>query len=477
MTGTIASTVPQRGVAAMADEPRDYYDPAWGTYVVENQGIDARGELWDRQLPVMRVFGYLVLGLALVAGLPRGATEPWQPALAVATVGVLAVVFTVMWVRRPIWVYSTRTLAIHGAFQLAAYALLVSLSPGFAVLQLIVYPQVVFSLPVRWSIAGSLFIGAFTGLVIVADAGDPMSALPWLLGSLLVAALVIVMGIWMRLTISQSLERRALISELTAARHELASAEREAAVAEERARLSREIHDTLAQGFASVVAHLEAADASLGSDAGRARGDVRAAAEVARASLAEARTLVWELRPETIADAGLPAAIERIAAAGQGADGSKGAGGQLRDAAGPRPGPTVAVSISGEPRTLHPEVEVTLLRAAQEALANARRHAAASRIDVTLTYFGDQVSLDVVDDGRGFDPATTGHSPGLGLRGMRERAEALGGSLVIESVAGEGTTVAVTLPAIEPPASFTTARQDAAVVAPAAAPAPVRGSR
>ncbi len=420
----------------MADQPRDYYNPSWGR-LLRSQGVDASGELWERQLPVMRIFGFLVFGAALAAGLPGVGPEPWSAPLGVAGIGTLAVVFAIMWVRQPIWEYSTRTLAIHGGFQVATYALLVSLSPGFAVLQLIVYPQVVFSLPTRWSVAGTLFVGAFTGLVMVGRSADPGVALPWLLGNLLIAALVVVMGVWMRLTIAQSMGRRALIAQLETARRELADAEREAAVAEERARLAREIHDTLAQGFASVVAHLEAADACLGSDPERARLDFRAAQDAARSSLAEARTLVWALRPETIATAGLPAAIRRVAAAGAGA------------------APVVEVSISGEPRQLHPEVEVTLLRAAQEAIANARRHASASRIDVTLTYFDDEVTLDVADDGRGFDPDAIRESAGLGLLGMRERAERLEGSVSIESSPGEGTTIAVSMPAIEPPARET----------------------
>ena len=94
---------------------------------------------------------------------------------------------------------------------------------------------------------------------------------------------------------------------------------------------------------------------------------------------------------------------------------------------------------------------MALLRAAQESLANARRHARATRISVTLTYFTDQASLDVIDDGRGFDASVVAGSGGMGLLGMRERAERLGGSVVIESAPGEGTAVAVTLPAIEPP--------------------------
>jgi signal transduction histidine kinase len=385
-------------------------------------------------LPVMRIYGFVVLAVGLLVAYPRNDPSGWRGPASLALVAALAVAFWLMWERRPIWEYGPRTLAAHGVFQLAAYAALVSLSWPFAVLQLVVYPQILFSLPVAWAIAGGLFIGAITGLAILAGSSAGLAtALPLAVYSLLTSALFVAIAVWMRRTIAQSMERRALIGELTTARQELAAAEREAAVAGERARLAREIHDTLAQGFASVVTHLEAAEACLGPDEERARRDVRSAQEVARASLAETRTLVWALRPEMIATAGLPAAIERVAAAGGSA------------------GPAVEVTISGPPRRLHPAVEVTLLRAAQEALANARRHAAAAHVVVTLTYFADAVSLDVADDGRGFDPTTADRSGGLGLLGMRERVADLGGELAIESAPGEGTALAVTLPAIEPP--------------------------
>ena len=428
---------------AGAGRPADYYDPAWGE-LIAGQGVDEGQEPWYRQLSYMRVYGFVVLAGTLWAAYPRDDPEGWRGPLSVALVAALAAVFWAMWVRRPLWSYPTRVLAWHGAFLVAMYAGLVSLAPGFAILQLLIYPQILFSLQLRWSVIGGLAIGTFTALAtLVRAAGNLDQAWPGVFGSLLGAVMVIAFAVWVRETISLSIERRALIEQLRAARRDLAAAEREAGVAEERARLAREIHDTLAQGFASVVTHLEAADACLGAGEGRARRDVRAAAEVARASLAEARTLVWTLRPETIAASGLPAAIERVTAAagGPGRPGGVVAG----------DGPAVEFAVSGRPRQLHPEVEVALLRAAQESLANARRHAGATRISVTLTYFTDQASLDVIDDGRGFDASVVARSGGMGLLGMRERAERLGGSVVIESAPGEGTAVAVTLPAIEPP--------------------------
>jgi signal transduction histidine kinase len=432
MTSTIALSLPSgllpERIAPMAEpvlEARDYY---------EIVATDDTAEPWYRWLPAMRIYGFVVLGIALVRATPWANPGGWRGTLALAIVAALTVAFVAMWVYKPIWRHSVRALAWHGLFLVAAYAALAALSPAFLVLQLLIYPQVVFSLALRWSIAGGFAIGAISAAVALAGAGGDLgAALPGVATSILTAGMVVAIAVWIRETITQSLQRQNLIEQLIAARRELATAERAAGVAAERARLAREIHDTLAQAFASVVTHLEAADASLPADAERPRRHVRAAEEVARASLAEVRTLVWALRPEAISSVGLPAAIERAAVAA---------------GAGPA-GPTIEFAVSGEPRALHVDFEVTLLRAAQEAIANARRHAGASHITVTLTYYPDEVSLDVTDDGRGFDPADAAKSGGLGLIGMRERAEALGGKLAIESAPGEGTAVAVTLPAIE----------------------------
>ncbi len=102
-------------------------------------------------------------------------------------------------------------------------------------------------------------------------------------------------------------------------------------------------------------------------------------------------------------------------------------------------------------RDRHDEVEATLLRIAQEGLANTRRHAAASRVGVTLSYMGDEVTLDVRDDGRGFDPATLPpreRTGGFGLGGMRTRAERIAGAVGIESEPGRGTAISARVPLV-----------------------------
>jgi signal transduction histidine kinase len=112
---------------------------------------------------------------------------------------------------------------------------------------------------------------------------------------------------------------------------------------------------------------------------------------------------------------------------------------------------TTEVKTTGDVRALHPEVEVTLLRVAQEALANVAKHAGASRAWITLSYMGDVVTLDVRDDGAGFNPATTPQGEtggGFGLIAMQQRVQRLAGQLEIESEPGAGTVVSASLPAI-----------------------------
>jgi signal transduction histidine kinase len=204
---------------------------------------------------------------------------------------------------------------------------------------------------------------------------------------------------------------------------------REAGVQQERQRLAREIHDTIAQGLAGVVAQLQAAHEHLGE--GPARPHVDRAVALARQSLAEARRSVQDLAPAPLADSGLVDALSCVVA----------------DWSGARPVKADLV-VTGQPVALHAEIEATLLRITQEALTNVARHAAATRVGVTLSYGEDEVILDVRDDGVGFDPARPVGESSFGLRGMRQRAERLEGVLDLESAPAQGTAVSVRLPAL-----------------------------
>ena len=211
---------------------------------------------------------------------------------------------------------------------------------------------------------------------------------------------------------------------------------RRAGLIGERQRLAHEIHDTLAQGFASIIMNLEAADAILPTGhSTQAQWHLGQARLTARESLAEARRLVWALRPKLLEEAPLPEALSRLTERWSEASSI-----------------AVHTTVTGAPRPLPPEVEATLFRVAQEALTNVRKHARADRTVLTLSYMHDRVALDTRDDGVGFDPGKAGdvtgstREGGFGLGTMRERVERLGGTLSIESAPGEGTTLAVELP-------------------------------
>jgi signal transduction histidine kinase len=398
-------------------------------------GID----VWMRSLPAWHVYNAIVLAATTAWALTSRPVSTVGLAIAAGIVAALVGVYRAAWVRTRIWHVRPAIQVAYGTFLVTAFAVLLWVSSGFAFLQAAMYAQLFFSLPSAiLAIAGGLSIGVILAAYELLEAGGSIvAAAPSMAIQFVQAAAFTMLSAWIGAIIVQSAERQELLAQLEATRAELAAAEREAGILEERARLSREIHDTLAQGFASVVTQLEAADAQLLPSPERARGHLRAAEEVARASLEEARGLVWALRPGTLQDGGLPAALQRAAAAA---------------APVPAPGesPTaVDVTVAGQPRQLPTDVEVTLLRSAQEALANALRHGRPSRVTVTLTYFDDAVSLDVIDDGGGFDPSSVlapGPAGGHGLPGMRERAERLGGHLDVESAPGDGTAIALQLP-------------------------------
>jgi signal transduction histidine kinase len=238
----------------------------------------------------------------------------------------------------------------------------------------------------------------------------------------LVTAFGIGFGSWINRIIDQSAERAELIAQLERTRAELADANREAGRLAERDRLASEIHDTIAQGFTSIVMLVQAAEAAMGDDIDRARKQLDLIARTARENLAEARALVAGLAPAALAGTPLADSLARLA-----------------DRAGEESGVRATFEVHGDPRPLATGAEVVLLRVCQEALSNMRRHAGASSARVLLSYCDGEVRLEVSDNGTGFDPEEP--TAGYGLRGMRARVSEIGGELTVRSVPGEGTTV------------------------------------
>lgn len=252
---------------------------------------------------------------------------------------------------------------------------------------------------------------------LIEELSRPTRTAPALLAALHVL-IVGLLGLILQSIRAQTREREALL-------RSLATSERVTGQLEERQRLAGEIHDTLAQGFAAILTHLEAAELSR-HDAAVAWRHVTGARDVAREQLEEARRMMTALRPEALDERDLGEAIRRTA-----------------HAWAQRTGIPCEIAVTGDALPLHRDLEVALLRAAQEALANVWRHARASRAAVTLSYIGDVVALDVMDDGVG---GVTADGAGFGLGAMTERMERLGGTLAIESAPGEGTTLTATLP-------------------------------
>ncbi|MEV7790142.1 sensor histidine kinase [Streptomyces sp. NPDC088106] len=232
------------------------------------------------------------------------------------------------------------------------------------------------------------------------------------------------LGLWLHHIATRNDARaERLGAELEAAQQKLAEAHRREGAAAERERLAREIHDTLAQGFASIVVLAEAARTSLESDPARGAQQLRSIEQTARENLAEARALVGSA-PRTGASVdALRRTLERF----------------TEDTGIP-----VTAELPEHGLELDQTTRIALLRCTQESLANVRKHAAATAVGVVLGVGPDAVELEITDDGRGF---RVDGASGFGLDGMRRRLAELGGEFTVTSSSGDGTRVLAVLPA------------------------------
>jgi signal transduction histidine kinase len=205
---------------------------------------------------------------------------------------------------------------------------------------------------------------------------------------------------------------------------------RELTIAGERARIGHDLHDAVAQKLFSLRLTAQAATALVDRDPARAKDELHEIGRLAAEASEELRAAVVELRPAALDEDGLVATLRTQT--------------QVLDRAH-----SADVTFVGEgaPRALPAAHEEALLRVAQEALHNALRHAAASHVDVTLTYGGTGARLRVTDDGRGFDPqAVRKAGRHLGLVSMRDRAGGVGGTLAVDSEPGKGAVIELEVP-------------------------------
>lgn len=248
------------------------------------------------------------------------------------------------------------------------------------------------------------------------------------IGPIVGAGVAVLIGRAYRALRLESAEHQRLYEELLAAQSALAAAERERGVADERARLAREIHDTVAQGLASITLLLNAVERA--DPGATTAAQVRLARETAAAGLAETRRFIRELTPPVLDEQSLGGALRRLA-----------------EQSWHRPGLQIVVRAP-DALALPMDQQAALLRVAQGAMANVLTHADATRASITLSASEEETSLEITDDGIGFDPDAEARPSGaaFGLRAMRERAEQLGGTVSVRSAAGEGTVVHVRIP-------------------------------
>lgn len=196
---------------------------------------------------------------------------------------------------------------------------------------------------------------------------------------------------------------------------------------EERRRLARELHDSVSQALYGISLGVHTARMQLDRDPKDLAESLDYVLELAEAALIEMRALIFELRPESLETEGLVTALGKQAAS-------------LRA----RQGIIVRVNLGEEP-DVPLEVKQDLYRIAQEALHNTVKHARASQVEIHLQQVGEVVTVEVSDNGRGFD-ATASFPGHLGLHSMQERVKSLGGELKIESAPGQGTRIRAQVP-------------------------------
>lgn len=303
--------------------------------------------------------------------------------------------------------------------------------------------------------AAVALVAAVTGVVVLAGALRAGALSPGaVLGPAIGAGAAVVMHLAYRVLLTEAEHQRIVADQLRATRAELAESERHAGVLAERERLSREIHDTLTQGLASIVLVSRAAqDAVRRGDLALADERLETVRATAAENLAESRAFVRGLRAPAdgqgeedgvgVVPGGAPDALAAsLAQAVRGFRARQQALGRPVDA---------ELTVVGQPVPVGEAVETVLVRAAQASLANVAQHARARRCRVTLTWLPGEVALDIADDGDGFDPvgvAARGVGPGtgVGLAGLRERVAGVGGQVDVETAPREGTVVAVRVP-------------------------------
>ena len=405
-----------------------------------------------RETKTFKVLPYFLLAVATLITLLQPLWD--EPLNYSAVLGLtVAAAGWLLWFHtlHPEWHENRPLMGLYYAGLLALAFGLVALAPWYGFFTFAGYPQAFQYLKGRWryvGVAGTATVASVSYMGGWANMGADDLWWAWVGLSVVVTALASAFSYFADMADRRNDKQKRALAELHKANVKLEEAleenaglhaqllvqAREAGVLDERQRMAREIHDTLAQGLAGILTQLQAAEQTMDEPA-TWRRHVTNAMNLARESLTEARRTVHAVEPSVLAEARLPDAISDVTRRWSEVN--------RIDA---------VLTTTGDPRPMHADVEVTLLRTAQEALANVAKHAQANRVGLTLSYMEDLVTLDVRDDGVGFDPnvkrANGSSNGGFGLAGMRQRVQRLAGRLEIESEPGGGTAISAAVPAI-----------------------------
>ena len=390
-------------------------------------------DTWERRLErIGHAIPYFVLTVTTALYL---LLAPQDAGAKLISVGFVVVTYAWMFwwfTAHPQWRSRQDLMAIFIVGMLILYGVLGLRETWFGAVSFAVYVYASEVLRPKWMFAAVSTAALLATVSIFGGIPSGPELLAFLIFAVLFVTLACTFTFVGHVTTAQSRKRQEMVAQLAATMEENAGLHaqlliqaREAGVLDERQRMAQEIHDTLAQGFTGIITQLEAAEQT-----GEWRDRVATSVRLARENLTEARRSVHALRPAPLENAALPEALAEVVHGWSGAYGV-----------------AVEVTTTGTARPMHPEVEVALLRTAQEALANVAKHAEASRVGLTLSYMEDVVTLDVRDDGVGFDPLVP-HGDGFGLMTMRQRVSRLAGAFEVESEPGGGTAVSASVPAI-----------------------------
>jgi signal transduction histidine kinase len=341
-------------------------------------------------------------------------------------------IFVVLFVIEPLLSrQSHRWTHIYLGVQMIVVSYLMLIPPYadyFAVLFVAIIMQAIFVLPekigIRWVIAITLIM---TGLILYGHgfAAGIGFIINYILSNLIISGLLIFSD---RAETARNESQRLLV-ELQVAHEKLqvytAQAE-ELAVLKERNRLARDLHDSVTQALYSQTLYAEAASRLL------VAGELQTATEhiaelkhTAQQAFQEMRLLIYELRPTVLEDEGIEAALK-----------------MRLESVEERSGLATEFIVEGT-IDLPKNIEETFYWISQEVLNNVVKHALANKVEVQLLQLEHTISLDIFDDGVGFDPSAQSIQSGLGLRGIQERADQIGGNAIIDSQPGKGTRVHV----------------------------------